>query len=222
MKFLNYLRFLFLILFNISFCNALVEKPKTNVITNLEIIKTQQLDVILEHVLENKNNGYSDNEVTNLIEAIELIKDLNLVNKSKKDITLDIILNLHKIILKNINNENAGKFRKVTVSIENSTFIFPLPEEVENLMKEFIIWLHETKDDPIDIILNAHIKFVNIHPFYDGNGRMARLIMNILLIQHGFAAIVLDINEREKYLDAIKNVQLNKDYSKYYDFYLKN
>lgn len=204
-----FLNILFLIIFNTIFCN-----------TDFENLKQYQLEIIKAECIRNPKYSYSDAEVKNLIEALDFIKTSNLVNKSRKDITLQTILDIHKIILKDINNENAGKLRSVIVSIDNNSYKFPEPYEVESQLNDFIKWLHETEDNEIIVAIDAHLKFVNIHPFYDGNGRTARLIMNILLIQAGYAPIILDIEKRDDYFAAIKKAQVDKDLTDYYDFFI--
>lgn len=215
--------------FNAIIYTEILQEPKVLDIKNeesetpsLEDVRQYQLDIIKTECIKNPKYGYSNLEVYNLIEALNYIKELNLVNKTRKDITLEHILNLHKLILKDINDENAGKLRTITVMIENSTYKFPdindLPKELDN----FIKWLQSNQEDVVKIAIDAHLKFVNIHPFYDGNGRMARLIMNIILIQANYVPFILDIEKRGDYLAAIKKAQLDNDLSDYYNFFLKN
>ncbi|MDR3645979.1 MAG: Fic family protein [Candidatus Babeliales bacterium] len=189
---------------------------------DLEFSKQEQLDIIKKEVIRNPKYGYSNLEVANLIKALELIKTLNLVNKSKKEITVQTILDLHKLILKDIDNENAGKLRTTTVSIDNNSYIFPQSYELKAKLDEFIKWLHETTGDSVKVAIDAHLKFVNIHPFLDGNGRTAKLLLNILLIQAGYVPFLLDLEKRDAFFVTIKKAQVENDLADYYDFFLKN
>lgn len=78
-------------------------------------------------------------------------------------------------------------------------------------MKEFIHWLHISKEHPVIIAVDAHLKLVTIHPFIDGNGRTARLLMNLLLMQAGYPPAVISPNQRDDYREALKQVQLQGD-----------
>jgi Fic family protein len=71
-------------------------------------------------------------------------------------------------------------------------------------MDEFIKWLTTTNDHPIKIASRAHFKLVRVHPFVDGNGRTARLLMNLILLQHGYPLAIIKKETRKSYLDALE------------------
>ena len=153
-------------------------------------------------------------EAINLAFAIDYIK--TLVNKSKKNLTLNDILKIHNLILKKIDDKNSGKFRKIAVKISGSKAVLPDPVKVPELMNEFINWLHETKENILNIAADAHLKFVLIHPFVDGNGRTARLILNLLLMQGGYPPALILKEERLEYLKSIQKAQLENKLDDYY------
>lgn len=123
------------------------------------------------------------------------------------------VLEIHKIILQGIDDLNAGRYRTVAVRIAGSTVILPNPMKVPELMEEFIIWLNGATKDIIDIAAEAHFKFVCIHPFVDGNGRTARLLMNLILMQAGFPPAIIRKEDRMQYITSIERAQMTKDTS---------
>lgn len=137
------------------------------------------------------------------------------------NINENFMLNIHKIILTGLDNDNAGFYRNCRVRISGSTVIMPNPIKVPDLMSEFYNWLNENmNNEPITAIL-AHLKFVSIHPFVDGNGRCARLLMNTILLKFGFTPIIIRPTDRKKYLSVIEQFQLKGDDKPYIIFMLK-
>lgn len=137
-----------------------------------------------------------------------------------KNINENFILNIHKIILTGLDDDNAGFYRNCRVRISGSTVIMPNPIKVPDLMTNFYNWLSDNMDnEPITAIL-AHLKFVSIHPFVDGNGRCARLLMNTILLKFGFAPIVIRPTDRKKYLSVVENYQLKGNDKPYLTFML--
>ena len=140
--------------------------------------------------------------------------------KENKNINENFVLDIHKIILTGLDNDNAGLYRNCRVRISGSTVIMPNPLKVPDLMINFYNWLDENMDnEPLTAIL-AHLKFVSIHPFVDGNGRCARLLMNTILVQFGFVPIVIRPTDRKRYLSVIETYQLKGDEKPYTNFML--
>ena len=75
-------------------------------------------------------------------------------------------------------------------------------------MEKYIHWLRAVKDNPVKIAADAHFKLVTIHPFTDGNGRTARLVMNLLLTQSGYPPAIIRNEDRKKYIDSVEAGQL--------------
>lgn len=142
---------------------------------------------------------------------------LDLANSDNK-LNEKNILNLHKIILNGINDKEAGFYRNCMVRISGSRVILPNPVKVPLLMEEFCKWLNsQNQFDPKTAIL-AHLKLVSIHPFVDGNGRCARLLMNYLLLKAGYAPIIIQPRDRKKYLSAIEQAQLTQKETNYINY----
>jgi Fic family protein len=117
-------------------------------------------------------------EATNHASALNWVMDL--VNKPTKHLTENDILHLHYLILKGIDDENTGHYRNVAVRISGSTVILPNSRKVPDLMANFAKWMQQCEIDPIELAALAHYELVTIHPFVDGNGRTARLLMNLM------------------------------------------
>lgn len=154
-------------------------------------------------------------EAINHAEALDFIKEL--VKKKRQEITGRDVLDIHALILKKIDDDNAGRYRNVAVRIRGTDIILPNPLKVPELMEDFFAWLQGKNNEPaVKIAADAHIKFVSIHPFSDGNGRTARLLMNLLLIQKGYPPALVRKEDRDVYLNSIGKAQLSEDFSDYY------
>ena len=159
-------------------------------------------------------------EVINHQEAISYIEEL--VNINTKDITLRDIKNIHNLVLKGIDKQNAGVFRTKPVGVVKSDgeiYQFIEPIKIEEKMQEFISWLNNSDiKEPILLATLAHLKFVSIHPFIDGNGRTARLLMNLILLQNNYCQAIIKVSNRAKYIQAIEIYQ-SSNYTNYQEFY---
>lgn len=154
-------------------------------------------------------------EAINHANAMDFVQ--GLVGKKRKDISQRDVLDIHALILKKIDDENAGKYRNVAVRIRGANVILPNPLKVQELMDEFFVWLHsKNSDHPIKIAADAHLKFVSIHPFVDGNGRTARLLLNLLLMQTGYPPALVRKEDRDIYIDSIEKAQLSNNVDDYY------
>lgn len=130
-----------------------------------------------------------------------------IINLSKNTtFTENDIKLLHKLFYEKIDNEKAGKYRTSQVIITGSDVELPKPEELDEKMHEFILQLPNFKEKlhPVEYAAMVHIIFVNIHPFTDGNGRVARLLMNLALLQSGYNIVVIPPVVRADYISAIQ------------------
>lgn len=153
-------------------------------------------------------------EAVNHAAAISYIKTLAL--KKITDISEKQIKEIHHIILRGIDDHNAGAYRNVSVRIAGSRVIMPNPLKVPHLMDEFVKWPHSCKEHPVKVAASAHFKLVSIHPFVDGNGRAARLLMNLILMQNGFPPAIIKKEDRLKYINSIEKGQLDNKLDDYY------
>lgn len=136
-----------------------------------------------------------------------------LIELAKTDvISEENIKNLHKIFYAKIDSDSAGIYRQKPVIVTGSDIDFPLPEEIDNKMKEFVSKLPLLKNDlhAVEYAAMVHALFVNIHPFIDGNGRVARLIMNLALLQAGYNITVIPPVVRADYIRALQSSNHNE------------
>ena len=121
-------------------------------------------------------------------------------------ISEDSILRLHKLFYNKIDSEKAGTYRSERVFITGTEFMPPSPEEVPAQMQAFLSELNEKWEHthPVALSAYAHKKLVDIHPFIDGNGRTARLLMNLIIINHGYQIISIPPVLRAEYIDALE------------------
>ncbi len=115
------------------------------------------------------------------------------------------IRNLHRLILKQIDDDNAGVYRKLNVTIAGARHIPPDMLLVPEQMAALLHWAdHEAAAlHPVERAARLHVDFVKIHPFVDGNGRTARLLLNLELLKAGFPAVVLPVERRLAYYEAL-------------------
>jgi len=151
-------------------------------------------------------------EAINHQEAIAYIKELMDKNTA---INEREILCIHNLILRGIYPEDAGKYRKVQVMIKGSSHMPPQPFLVAKEMEELFIWYQTNKNNLHPVILAAemHERLVTIHPFIDGNGRTSRLLMNLILLQHGYViANIKGAHEsRMNYYNALETCQVENN-----------
>jgi len=138
-------------------------------------------------------------EARNDAEAFDLI--VKLVHE-KKSISQDIVQKTHEIVTKGI-LKDAGKYRTDNVRITGSTTTPPSYLKIVKIMDEYIQYIKKIKLNPIKKAAFIHHRLVWIHPFYDGNGRVARLLTNFHLMKKGYPPIVLKKEERKKYYDTL-------------------
>jgi Fic family protein len=102
------------------------------------------------------------------------------------------------------------KYRNIQVYIRNSNYIPPSSEKVNELMKYFPLMINRIENQIVKAIL-AHYLLVTIHPFVDGNGRSARLLMNYFLLCGGYKWVTIEATERINYFKALQKAQVEDD-----------
>lgn len=128
------------------------------------------------------------------------------------------IKKLHKLFYYRIDETQAGHYRKEKVFISGSKYTLPAPQKVPGLMKEFIEGLKDLKkkNHPVEYAALAHKDIAFIHPFIDGNGRVARLLMNLILLQKGYCIAIIPPILRGDYIQALEKA--HTDDKEFIDF----
>lgn len=165
--------------------------------------------VVLEDGLTIAGKPLKDHyEASGHSEAYDLVYNL----AKGKTITEKDILNIHRLFYYRIDEENAGHYRKVPVVITGTEYVPPAPSKVPTLMKKFAatIPVIRQKHHPVEAAALIHKEIVGIHPFIDGNGRTARLVMNLVLFQSGLVITIIPPVLRGDYIALIKKSQTGK------------
>jgi Fic family protein len=162
-------------------------------------------------------------EAINHQEAIhfieQLVVNIQTFNKS-------VLLQLHQLILMGIDTKNAGVYRTVEVRISGSKHIPPSPLLLNDLMDGYFEFyeLNKRTMHPVLLAAEMHERLVTIHPFIDGNGRTARLVMNLVLLQNNYTLVNIkgNLKNRLKYYQALEQVQLNHEHTEFYKLILSS
>ncbi|SHJ36372.1 Fic family protein [Lutispora thermophila] len=161
-------------------------------------------------------------EAVNLSEAMDFIEELV---SNKEPLTETVLKQIHYIVLKETvkyNSQYAGTYRNLPVEISGSDFKPPQPYLVQPQMEELFQWYGDNKNrlHPVELAALFHFKLVSIHPFIDGNGRTARLIMNFILMQNGYPPAVVKADEKDKaaYYKTLEHGQTTGDVEPFIEF----
>ncbi len=161
-------------------------------------------------------------------DAVKAIED---AVKTKEELNEVFIRNLHRMLLKEPYEIDAqtpdgrptkrlitiGNYKTQPNNVKTSTgeiYYYTPPDQVKPAMSDLIDWYRKTEnagEHPIVIAATFHYRFVRIHPFDDGNGRMARLLMNMILIKHGYTVAIIPIQERDRYIGTLEQADKSED-----------
>lgn len=122
----------------------------------------------------------------------------------------DVVCELHRRIVARSQPGLAGAYSRLPRRIAGSAAVFPNPAKIPALMQAFAAWLHSAPNGPATAF-EAHFRLTAIHPFGDGNGRTARLLMNLILIREGYPPVAVRPEDRKAYLDALERASLAGD-----------
>jgi len=160
-----------------------------------------------------------DLEVSRKVTVRELFeaKNLSRVIEYKKnkvheqDITIELMLFLHTVLMNGINDAIAGRFRQNDEYVRIGTYVAIPPEHVEARMKELLVeYTSDLSSYFLEKITMFHLAFESIHPFNDGNGRLGRVLTNYQLIRLGFPRIIIRQKDKQLYYRAFTEYQNDK------------
>lgn len=120
---------------------------------------------------------------------------------------------LHRLFYSQVDEATAGSYRLQRVFITGSRFTPPAPEKLPALMADFVKWLEDAEkaQHPVVLAAEAHKRFVFVHPFIDGNGRVARLLMNLCLLRHGYTLAIVPPILRGDYIQLLEKAHTNNE-----------
>ncbi len=180
----------------------------TNAIEGSEL-NQKEVNQILE-----KDKWPEDKTKEDISEAYGVTEAIKFIRKTTEQISIELIKQIHEIVFKN-SKPFAGKLRQkgievvVRDSLGNVVHQGAPSEKVVELLKQLIQWYNKYKKKYPPILLAAvvHNQFENIHPFQDGNGRVGRILMNNILIKHGFPPVNIDFKNRRKYYESLQQYE---------------
>ena len=138
-------------------------------------------------------------------------------------LSLKIVEKWHSIMFRNTKTYIAGKIRVHKIIVAGSRTAFPHPEDVPKLLNDFFKWYkkEERKLNPVELSALVHLKFVTIHPFSDGNGRMSRLLANYVLKNFNYPLMNIKFGDRMAYYKSLETSQINEKPKYFVRFFLK-
>ena len=131
------------------------------------------------------------------------------VVREPKDLSMALVLRCHHELFGTTRPDIAGRIRQHQMAISGSRFVPPSPVEVDQLLRDFFRWYNRLKSRlrPVELAALGHLKFVTVHPFSDGNGRLARLLMNLVLHRRVLPMLDIPYKGRSRYYTALERAQ---------------
>ena len=170
----------------------------------------KETKVVLEGIAIGGKSLREHFEVINHKEAIDYVE---AIVQNQEPLRERQIKSIHHLVLKNVDDRNAGQYRQENVVIAGAEHLPPdyvkVPESISGLMD----WYSRSGDlHPVECAARLHVDFVGIHPFVDGNGRTSRLLMNFELMRSGFLPVIIPVENRLAYYDALDTAHTHGDY----------
>ena len=180
----------------------------SNAIEN-STLSLEETDKILQQI--NLDRFISERE---LFEAKNLARVVGYIHKKANEsaLSLDVVLLLHKMLISNIRDDIAGRFRNLDEWVRVGRHIAADPSQIRTLLQSMLVNYHSSGHEKIiKRIAQFHLTFEHIHPFVDGNGRIGRVLNNYLLIREGHVPINIKFNDRTMYYDAFQAFDESND-----------
>jgi cell filamentation protein, protein adenylyltransferase len=143
--------------------------------------------------------------------------------EQKKELSLQLVLDWHWELFKETKPDMAGQIRKHGVRITGSRFVPPSRVELQPTLRDFFGWYSRGKQKmhSVDLAALVHLKFVTIHPFTDGNGRISRLMMNYVLHSGQYPMLNIDYKSRSSYYRSLERSQIRQDDSIFANWFFR-
>ena len=173
----------------------------SNAIENSTLSLEETEKILLEIDLERFVTTREIHEAQNLARVMEYVERKAV----EQPLDQALILLLHKMLMSNIDERIAGRFRQESEWVRIGSYIAPGPDEVEPLIAQLLAsYYADTESHIISRIAKLHLEFEHIHPFCDGNGRIGRVVNNFALLREGYVPINIAFADRAKYYEAFK------------------
>ena len=173
----------------------------SNAIENSTLTLEETEKILLQIDLDRFISEREIFEAKNLARVVSYID----IRAKEQELSLDVILSLHEMLISNIREDIAGRFRKDKEFVRVGNHIAPPPQEILERLQNMIAKYNASNHlSVVKRIARLHLTFEYIHPFIDGNGRIGRVLNNYVLIREGFVPINIKFIDRNKYYDAFK------------------
>lgn len=165
-----------------------------------------ETEIVIEKGITVSGKSLRDHlEVVGHKEALDFVRELA---DASQPIGEWEIRQIHSLVMKGQEAQDRGGYRSLDVKAAGTGHRYPSHLKVPELMRDFGVWLgQESPDHPVIRASEAHFRFVTIHPFRDGNGRVGRLLMNLLLLQNGYPIAVIPLAKRADYILCLELAQ---------------
>ena len=169
-----------------------------------------ETEIVLEKGITIAGKSLADHlEVVGHKEALDFVR---MLASGDEEIGERQIREIHALVMKGQHQADIGAYRTLDVRAAGTDFTYPSHLKVPELMKEFASWLScADRSEAIGFVTEAHFRFVTIHPFRDGNGRVGRLLMNLWLLRLAYPIAVIPVERRAEYIDALVAAQSGGD-----------
>ena len=171
----------------------------------------KETKVVLEGITIGGKSLREHFEVINHKEAIDYVE---AIVQGQDGLSEWQIKSIHHLVLKNIDSKNAGTYRQENVVIAGAEHLPPHFLKVPEAMTALIDGYQKTGQlHAVECAAHLHVDFVGIHPFVDGNGRTSRLLMNFELMRRGYLPVIISVEQRLQYYDALDTAHTRGDYA---------
>lgn len=180
----------------------------SNAIENSTLTLKETEKILLEMEVARDVSVREVYEAKNLARVVEYIR----TKHQEKDISLELMLLLHQMLIGGIDDLIAGRFRRANEYVRVGTHIAPGPEHVKRMLEQAVVDYNSDHQAFFsDKIAKFHLEFETVHPFNDGNGRIGRMLINYQLLRLGFPPVIIRNKEKSDYYAAFPDYRNNKD-----------
>ena len=170
-------------------------------------------------VFEDLEADINEKEKKSIINAFNAFSFILNLLENKEELDENKLKDLHEIIMDGFGN--GGLYRNVDISIKGSNHTPPSHIKVYDRMKKYFDTINQDGVELYEQIAFSHLQLAKIHPFLDGNGRCARLVLNYNLLKNGLKPIIIEANKKDEYFNYLEEFKVNKDILPFINF-LKN
>lgn len=189
-------------LLDVIFASELAESVyNSNAIENSTLTIAETEKILMELQVSRNISVREVFEAKSLARVFEYIKN----KAGEEELGEDLILLLHRMLIENINEEIAGRFRRKNEYVRVGTHIAPAPEHIESMVNGALLEYSSNHSDHfLEKIAKFHLEFEHVHPFNDGNGRIGRVLINLQLTKLGFPPVIIRDKEKARYYTCFK------------------